>query len=205
MRKILESVLGAVLIACAPVAALAQVQPTAVAQLDDPAKLTEAQAIVGVIFPPQNRQEMIRGLLNQFNSQFAGAVPSAFESLHDAGLNAIIDKFRASVPDAVAPVAEAHLPQILDAMAIAYTHEFSLTELKDIHAFAQTPAGAHYLSHSTQLMGDPAIAAANKAYIADVVTVGQSKQAQLKSDVLAYLKAHPDVQKKVEALDAANK
>jgi hypothetical protein len=67
------------------------------------------------------------------------------------------------------------------------------------------PAGAHYLSKSTQLMGDPAIAAANKAYIADVVTVAKSKQAELKSEVLDYLKAHPDLQKKIEAQEAANK
>jgi len=54
-------------------------------------------------------------------------------------------------------------------------------------------------------MGDPAIAAANKAYIADVVTVAKSKQAELKSEVLDYLKAHPDLQKKIEAQEAANK
>jgi len=205
MRAILGAVVGATLIVSMPAAAAAQAQPAAAAQPDDPAKLAEARAIVNVIFPPQDRQQMIRGLLNQFNSQFAGALPSTFESLHDAGLNAIMDKFRASVPDAVAPVAEKHLPQIIDAMASAYTHEFSLAELKDIHAFAQTLAGAHYLSKSTQLMGDPAIAAANKAYIADVVTVAKSKQAELKSEVLDYLKAHPDLQKKIEAQEAANK
>jgi hypothetical protein len=205
MPKILNAFFGATLIASMPAAAAAQAQPAAAAQPDDPAKLAEANAIVNTIFPPQNRQQMVKNLLNQFNSQFGAALPSAFESLHDAGLNAIMDKFRASVPDAVAPIAEKHLPQIIDAMATAYTHEFSLAELKDIRAFAQTPAGAHYLSKSTQLMGDPAIAAANKAYLTDVVTVAKSKQTELKSEVLAYLKAHPDLQKKIEAQEAASK
>ena len=53
------------------------------------------------------------------------------------------------------------------------------------------PAAEYYLSKSTQLMGDPAIAAANKAYIADVVTVAKSKQAELKSEVLALSEGAP--------------
>jgi hypothetical protein len=205
MPKILNAFFSATLIASMPAAAAAQAQPAAAAQPDDPAKLAEANAIVNTIFPPQNRQQMVKNLLNQFTAQLQTSIPTGFESLHDAGLNAIMDKFRASIPDAVAPVAEAHMPQIIGAMASAYTHEFSLAELKDIRAFAQTPAGAHYLSKSTQLMGDPAIAAANKAYLTDVVTVAKSKQAELKSEVLAYLKAHPDLQKKIEAQEAASK
>jgi hypothetical protein len=202
MPKILNAFLAATLIVSTPAAA--QAQPAAAAQPDDPAKLAEARAIADIIFPAQNRQAMLKTLLNQFNAQFQAAVPSEFDSLHDAGLSAIINKARAGVPDVVAPVAEAHMPQIIGAMASAYTHEFSLAELKDIRAFAQTPTGAHYLSKSTQLMGDPSIVAANKAYLADVVTVAKSKQAELKSEVLAYLKAHPDLQKKIEAQEAAN-
>jgi hypothetical protein len=205
MRAILGAVVGATLIVSMPAAAAAQAQPASAAQADDPAKLAEARAIVAAIFPPQQRPEMVKNLLNQFVAQFQSAVPTGLESLHDAGLNAIMDKFRAGIPDDLAPVVEAHLPQIIDATASAYTHEFSLAELKDIHAFAQTPAGAHYLSKSTQMMGDPSIVAANKAYMVDVVTLAKAKEAEVKSDLLDYIKAHPDLQKKIEAQESASK
>jgi hypothetical protein len=205
MRAILGAVVGATLTALMPAAAAAQAQPAAAAQPDDPAKLAEARAIVTVIFPPEKRQQMVRTLLTQFTSQVLSAVPTGLESLHDAGLNAIMDKFRAGIPDDLTPIVKAHLPQIIDATASAYTHEFSLAELKDIHAFAQTAAGAHYLSKSTQLMGDPSIVAANKAYMADVVTMAKGKEAEVKSELLDYIKAHPDLQKKIEAQEAANK
>jgi hypothetical protein len=204
MRAILRAVLGATVLVSIPAVAAAQAQPAA-AQPDDPAKLAEARGIVNAIFPPQQRPQMVKNLLNQFTTQFQSAIPTGVESFHDAGLDAIMDKFRAGIPGDIEPIVEAHLPQIIDATASAYTHEFSLAELKDIHAFAQTPTGAHYLAKSTQLMGDPSIVAANKAYMADVVTVAKSKQAEVKAELVAYVKAHPDLQKKIEAQEAAEK
>jgi len=86
-----------------------------------------------------------------------------------------------------------HLPIQMQAMATAYAREFSLAELKEIHAFAATPAGSHYLSQSLAIIGDPAVAKANTDEIAEIQTATQDLIPAFKEKAIAYLKAHPDV------------
>jgi len=81
----------------------------------------------------------------------------------------------------------------------AYTREFSLAELKDIHAFAQTPAGTHYFSRTTAILGDPAVAEVNTEMMAEGQAMTQAKIAAFKPKLLDYLKAHPDVASKLQA------
>jgi len=86
-------------------------------------------------------------------------------------------------------------------MAEAYSHEFTLGELKDIHAFASTPSGKHYLSRSTAIIGDPAVAKVNTAMFKDIHDATQEMMPALKDKVMAYVKAHPDVAAKIEATE----
>src|SRR5205823_14437455 len=90
-------------------------------------------------------------------------------------------------------VLENHMPDILDATEVSYTHQFSLAELKDIHAFAETPSGARYMSRATEVLGDPAVAKANTALIADAEALSSTMLPEFKEKLLTYVKAHPDV------------
>ena len=91
------------------------------------------------------------------------------------------------------------LPMIFEASAQAYVHAFTLAELKDVHAFAATPSGSHYLSKSMALLGDPAVVAANTAYMSEIQGMQAQLGADLKTKIFAYLNAHPDVAKQIRA------
>lgn len=204
MNTFLGSFAAASLIVLAPAsAAAAQAAPPAPATAGDAAKLAEAHAIIAVMFPPAERKRMMDKLLTQLSAQFSAGFPAAF--MTDPGLKAIVDDFMARAHGRQLAVLQKHMPSIFEATAIAYTHEFSLAELKDIHAFAETPAGRHYLSRATALIGDPAVANANKALIVDAQALTKSMLPELKEKLVAYVKAHPDVAAKIaaKAKDAA--
>lgn len=201
MKRKICALAGALLLASVSASANAAVQQPSAADADAAAKLTEARAIVAYILPVQNREQMLRDLVHQISAQMATVMPTRIDDVHDAGLTEIMTKFRARVPDILLPVLNAHMPRLLDGMATAYTHEFSLAELKQIHAFADTPAGGHYLSRSAALMGDPAVVESNKAYLADLKTVVAKESDALKAELITYLKAHPDVAEKIVAIE----
>jgi hypothetical protein len=181
---------GALLFACL-------VSGEAAAQESDSAKIVEARAIVAAVMPPEQRDQMVQQLMQEFSGQIAAAID--FGKVGDPGLVSLLDDYRKDLLASMMPTVHANLPKIADAMAIAYTHEFSIAELKDIHAFATTPAGKHYLSRSTALVGDPAVAAANTAYLRELQQIAAPKAEEFKTKVLAYFEAHPDVAKKVAA------
>ena len=200
MKNILGSVLAAgIVIALPDVAATAQ--PAASSQADA-AKLIETRAIIAIIFPASEREAMFTKLQGDIVSQMGALIPASLTA--DPGLKAIVDDFKNEALGRQRAVLLKHLPLQLDAMAGAYAREFSLAELKDIHAFALTPPGSHYLSKSVTLIGDPAVAKANRDTIADVHAVTQELIPGFKDKAIAYLKAHPEVAKKLEADDKGN-
>ena len=131
--------------------------------------------------------------------QTAAACFAMAQKLSDPGLKAIIEDYIQEAMKRQRPVLQKHLPDMLEGMATAYAREFSLAELKDIHSFAQTRAGNHYLTKSMALVGDPAVAKANTAMITEMHTVTNAMLPELKEKVIAYLKAHPDIAAKVQA------
>lgn len=197
-------VAGAVLLGAAPAGPLAA-QDTALppinvdisllqssaAEAADPAELAVAKAIIDIMFPNSEREATFRTLIGEVMSQFHRATPQP--EIDDPGMQAIVDGFFADMPDRLMPVVQFHLPRMLEATAVAYTNEFSLTELEEIHTFARTPAGKHYLSRSTALMSDPAVAAANTAYLSDVQTLARTASADLVGQMRAYLEEHPEL------------
>src|SRR5690606_10775689 len=138
MRWIWRPALGALLVAAPPA--------TAQAQEPDPAELAEARAIVAVMFPPDERDQMIQTLIEQIASQLEQVTPFDVESFGDAGLTNVVANFRAELVGVIMPTVQTHLPKILEATATAYTNEFDLAELRDIRAFSETPSGRRYLS-----------------------------------------------------------
>lgn len=193
--KTIGYILGASLASATPVGALAQ--PRAATQAADPVKLAEAHAIIGIMFPPAQRLQMIQKMQDDMMTQMRPLLPAAMMS--DPGLAAIMNDYIAKAKVRQSGVMEKHLPLMFEAMAGAYTREFSLAELKDIHAFAATPSGAHYLSRSTAIVGDPAVAKVNTAMFQDIHAATQAALPEFKDKVITYLKAHPDVAAKIEA------
>ena len=195
MKRVVIALVGGCILAAAPVGAIAQ--QAAPAQSAEAAKLGEARGIIAIMFPPAQRLQVIEKMQSDLMSQMRPLLPANF--MADPGLNSIMNDYIAEATARQRVVMQKHLPLMFDAMAVAYTHEFSLAELKDIHAFAQTASGTHYLSRSTAIIADPAVAKVNTAMFQDVHTTTQAMLPELKEKVIAYLKAHPDVAAKIEA------
>jgi len=194
MKTILGPVLSAVLIVAAPAGASAQAAaPTA----EQAAKLNEARAIIRIMFPPAERQVMMDKLVADLTGQFRTMLP--VDAMADPGLKAIVDDFLQKALERQRPVLQRHMPEQLEAMAIAYAREFSLAELKDIHSFAGTPSGGHYFAKAISVVGDPAVAKANTATIAEIHAVTQEMVPELQGKLIAYLKEHPDVAARIAA------
>jgi hypothetical protein len=200
MKNILGSVLAACLVVSMPAASTAQ--QTAAAQPEDAAKLAEAHAIIDIMYPPAERQATMEKLVGQLSAQFRQGMST--DDLGDPGLKKIVEDALDSLRPRQSAVLQKHMPEIFEATATAYTHEFSLAQLKDIHAFALTPSGSRYLQRSSAILGDPAVAKANTALIADAQAMANSARTELKDKIIAYVKAHPDVAAKIAAESKMN-
>jgi hypothetical protein len=197
MRRIFWPVAGAILAVTTPAAATAQETPAA--QAADPAELAEARAIMEIAFPTAERDETFGTMAGQFLDQFRRAIPDA---VTDSGLKAILDAYLDDLPARLMPMMRVHLPKIIEATAVAYTNEFSLQELEDIHAFARTDTGRRYFSQSAKLVGDPAVAAANTAYMGDLQHLQKTLGEEFMKEVIAYLEEHPEVLEQLNASKA---
>ena len=181
MTKLLGPILGVCMIAAIPGSATAQQAP--VPQSDSQAELTEARAIVDVVLPPAKRQKMFESVMESLMAQTKQGLASTLPA--DTGMKAILDEFIAKNLEAQKPVLQKHMPATIEAIAVAYTHEFSLAELKDIRAFATTPSGSHFLSRSSALLADPAVAKVNSEMIADSQKVSLALRDELKAKIAA--------------------
>jgi len=192
LKKLLAPILGACLIASSPAGASAQ--PVAP---EKQAELAEARAIIDVMLPPSQRQKIFDDMLTTITNQMRQGMQP--EALADPGVNAIVSKYLDKMVEAQKPLLRKHVPAMTEAMATAYSNEFSLAELKDVHAFANSPSGRHYLSRSLALVSDPAVAKVNMAVMADSQRLILTMRDDLKAELLAYFQAHPEALVKHEA------
>ena len=176
---------------CTPAsAATAAVQ----AASDQAAELAEARAIIAIMFPPAQRQQMMAKMMENVTTPMRQALN--FPGMDDPGLKRILDDFLNRALAEQLTVANKHFPHLLEAMATAYSSEFTIAELRDIHAFARTPAGSHYLSKSTAILGNPAVMKANTSLFAESKAVTDRLMPELKAQVTDYLAKHPEVLEK---------
>ena len=201
MRAILGAVLGAILIVSMPGAAAAQAQPAAAVQSDDPAKLAEARGIINVMFPPASREQIIDKMITDLTATFRQSLPA--DDIKDPGLKAIFQDYRDGMLTTMRPVMIRHLPEMTEAMAVAYAHQFTLAQLKDIHAFALTPSGSDYFSHVLSVVGDPAVRQANVDMVADAQQAAKTSATEFKDKLTDYLKAHPNAESQLANLGKA--
>ena len=183
------------LAAALPAAAETKRPTVAEAFSDD--NLVEARAIIEIMLPPEKRMEtfgsVVRNMLDQMRA-------NATREVTDPGLARIVNDHLDTIPARLAPIIEKHIPLMLDAQAKAYARAFSLDELKQIRTFAETPAGQHYLTEAPKLMGDPDVAATNRAYMADVMDEARNSRGGLTEQVRAYLVKHPEAAPKPRAV-----
>jgi hypothetical protein len=179
------------------VPAAAHAQAASAAPSDDAAKLAEAHAIIAIISPPAERDATMVTVLRQLSAQFRQSLPEDTDT--DPAIKAIMDDYLNRFPELLRPVLQQDMPALLEAQALAYTHQFSLAELKDIHAFAETPTGRRYFSIAPAILGDPAVAKANSAVITDARALSHKLSDVVAEKVAAYVDAHPEVMKKLEA------
>lgn len=191
MKSFAWPLFGALLVVSSSVAAA-----TPTPSSTEAAKLTQARAIIGVILPPSQQDAMFAKLQSDLIAQM---MPTRPGWMQDPGITKILDDFLSEAMAKQRVVFKKHLPDQVDAMAHAYSRRFSLAELQQINAFAQTPAGHHYLSESLAIVGDPAVAKANSAAVAEVRAVTEEMRPELKSKVIAYVQAHPELAEKITA------
>jgi len=191
MRTTIAAALTALLLAAPANAADQPVQTIGDAvralELSDE-KLALAREVIATIIPPDRRLDVLGGAAKAMVGQLRGV---DFPGASDPGLQAIVSRHLDRMPALMMPILERHAPDLVEAMARAYAREFSLDELRDIRAFAASPAGNHYLSRSTALLADPDVAAANQAYMAEIVAALPPLQEALRADILKYLASHP--------------
>lgn len=145
--------------------------------------------------PTARRAELVNGLIGAVTGQMRSALAGA---LAEPGLRKIAEDHFAEMAERLRPVAEHQIPLIMEATAQAYVREFSVAELAKIDAFAQTPAGGHYLSRSSAIMADPGVVAANRAFMAEAAIANRATADNLRKAIADYLNAHPDVAQKLQ-------
>ncbi len=187
MKKTLRALaLSACMAAALPMAAPVFAQDVDYIAPED--EMAEAMLIMDVMFPADTREDMVRTMGSQMaDSMMTGPI---FE---EPGIRAIMDDFIASVPELMRPAIAEHLPSMIKSTAIAYTREFTLEELQDIRAFSGTPSGRHYFGSVQSLLADPAIAATNQEFFAEVSEMQAEQVPILQQKLADYLDANPEV------------
>jgi hypothetical protein len=198
MKKILGSVFGLVLAGAVPAASAAAAQPQPAQQPADATKLAEAQAIINIMFPPATREQMMDKMMADLTAPVRQSMP--LEGITDPGLKALFRDYMDGLFASQRQLLIRHLPGMTDAMAVAYTHQFSLAELKDIHAFAMTPSGNAYFSHVMTVISDPAVKQVMMDMMAEAQQAARASVGGFKEKITAYVKAHPEAAKQLATL-----
>lgn len=150
-----------------------------------PERLAVAQAIVVTAWPPERREAMMDKLIATFASQFRDS--AHLETIENPGFSAILRRYLDSIPGRLKPLVSDFIPRQMDAIAIAYARMFTLTELRDVLAFAQTPSGAQFMQRGIDAISDPDVAAVNTAYLTKVHQLSAEAAAEVAAEVQAYV------------------
>ena len=142
-----------------------------------------ANQIVETMIPADQGETIMRQMMTAVMAQMDGSWSA---DISDPGMQAILDRRKKQLPDLFMPLIKKHLPSLKAAIACAYTHEFSVEELREVGAFAASPSGKHYLSRSAAILSDPAVAESNRAYFAEAKVLLDEFAEDIAADVTAY-------------------
>ena len=155
----------------------------------DPAALATAREIIRIGFPEDRRAAMFGNATDALSTQMRATMMRDLDN--NPGAKAIVDRHLDAYLAKGKLVLAAHIPALMDAFAVAYAHEFSRAELADLLAFVRTPTGVHFLTRSASLLSDPAVAAANSAYLRELQPLIGRMRDEMLAELVPYLAAHP--------------
>src|SRR5207253_3362975 len=155
----------------------------------DPANLGLAREVIAVAFPPDRRQAMLNQFSDNLMAQMRDGMLRATGNRTDPALEPIFNRYVERVRSLSVEINRDGAPAMFEAMARAYARTFNRDELVQIRAFLSTPAGAHYLEGSIEMLGDPDVAEANRAHMARAFTALQPLMEELRRDLAAHFAA----------------
>ncbi len=150
-------------------------QPTAPAPVAPAAtvaaseRLDLARRFVSLALPPERYMELMRaGAASGLAETLAGLNDESAQAEGQADLQRLFAQLE--------PVMQAQLPRVTEAYTNAYAREYSAAELQQLIAFAQTPAGQHYLARHDFVELDPAVTDAQMQVFEAIGPVMQQMQ-----------------------------
>ncbi|TZG27205.1 DUF2059 domain-containing protein [Sphingomonas montanisoli] len=159
-------VMAAGMLLAAPVAAQAPAAAAAVAPVD-PARLAASRALIDQIMPPAQRDAMMTSTITPMiaNMRESMTKDSRLAQMvsEDPRVQPIVDRFMNRVIDEAMGSVRTSMPQMFDAMAIAYARQFTVAQLNEVNAFYATPTGRAFMAKMPQIMADPAVLEAQRA------------------------------------------
>ena len=177
------------LLAAALLHGSASAQPVGAGAAADAEKLALARDIVAITYPPETRLATFGGAVKSLIAQMRGG------QNNPPWMQTILTHVISETEEQTLQILQRHLPDMVDSYAHAYTHAYTLDELRQIDAFAHSPAGGHFLVNQINLLSDPAVGAANRSYMAETMPIMQNIQAKARREVGEYIAAHPEVVK----------
>jgi hypothetical protein len=168
-------------------AAIAPVAAQAAQQGAEPAanRLALAREVIDLGVPKATREAMFGKVMDQMMGQMREAALQNVK-VQDPKAVAILDAWLAKWAADSKLQLRAHIPALMDGWAAAYADIYTEQELTDIRAFVATPSGATFMQKQQDVIGNPKFAAANQAYMSEVMSRLPAAQAEL----MATLKAH---------------
>lgn len=196
MQKLFFPTLAAALLAGQPLSA--QPAPAETGQPSettpvDQASVSMARQIVERSFPPETREQMLHATMDQMLAQMNIAMESSNPDM-DEGARAIVQRWQNDYVSKGKVILNAHLPAMMDALAISYARIFTHEELSDILAFVSTPSGQRFMEMSQAVVAAPEFAQANQDYMNEVLAGLPAAQAKLMDELMEYYQSKEAVQ-----------
>lgn len=152
----MKLILSALLLASAPVLSTAAPQAAQPASAAEPAppsfeKLQLARRFVSLTVRTDDMVQMMSMGVAQ------GAEVRLDELTQDAAEKAEVEKDMKRIVALMEPRIRERMPNVLESYAVVYARDFSAEELRQMIAFAQSPAGQHYYATNLAVQGDPIV------------------------------------------------
>lgn len=181
--------LAALLYAPVATAQTADIPVATEASAIDPARLVIARDIVAIAFPADKREAIFGNAMDAMLDQMRATMFSSMNN--DPGAEKIVNGKVDGFVAGSKLILRSHIPLMLDAVAEAYTREFTEAELTEMRTFAKTDTGRHFFQRSSAVMSDPSFKAANEAYMRDLMPSIEKMRTELVEELTAYLMEHP--------------
>ena len=162
-----------------------QTSPASQQELD-PVAINLAHQLLDIIAPPATRQaklaERFKFLAEQTRASYASMPASK-----DPEFSAIVDKDMDDMWQGMVAVMGQHMPALYDAMARAYARKFSAPELREILAFAKTPAGLKFLQSGSLIAQDVDVMAVQQQMLVDMTAGLPARKKKTDAAIAGYV------------------